>query len=572
MKKTDFPFNVSIMKVDREKVRNLRPVKTTDIMGSSGQKLGSADDASELPIAWSGAGKISSNFNKDGLFSTEIFGRVGDDQRDTQFSYVEIGIPVFHPLIWRAFGKLKTLYQQIMASKAYARWDEEEKDFVASNEVDGQTGFLFFVKHWDKIEFRQTNSPVRKTRIELIEKYRDRALTDKILIMPAGLRDVRLGSGNRLEFDEINDVYRRIVGISRTIVSGDNRINSPALNYSRYQLQQAFNEAYAMIERLLRDKRGFIQRRWARRRIFDSSRNVISSMDTSKRNLKDPFEPRATDTIIGLYQLMAAARPFAINCIRSGYLDQVFDVGGRSTMAKLVDPKTLKAVRVDLSSTAKDRWTTTDGLQRIINNYGILKNRHEPVMVEGYYLGLIYKGPDKTFRIFGDITELPENLDRKYVSPITLIEFLYLSGYRRWNKLKTIVTRYPVTGLGSTYPSDLHVKTTTVTEYRQELDAQWSPLGDEYIASEFPTQSPKTFVDSMQVSPVRMEALGADHDGDTCSAIPVFSEEGIMEINAMLHSRESYTDPAGGLRTSASTDTIALVMRNMTGDYPTTNY
>ena len=49
----------------------------------------------------------------------------------------------------------------------------------------------------------------------------------------------------------------------------------------------------------------------------------------------------------------------------------------------------------------------------------------------------------------------------------------------------------------------------------------------------------------------------------------MYSEEAIVEINRTLHSREAYTDPAGGLRTSATTDTIALVMRNMTGDYPT---
>lgn len=61
-------------------------------------------------------------------------------------------------------------------------------------------------------------------------------------------------------------------------------------------------------------------------------------------------------------------------------------------------------------------------------------------------------------------------------------------------------------------------------------------------------------------------------DGDTCSALVVYSEEAMREINTSLHSREAYTDPSGGMRTSAKTDTIALVMRNMTGDYPTNEY
>lgn len=58
-------------------------------------------------------------------------------------------------------------------------------------------------------------------------------------------------------------------------------------------------------------------------------------------------------------------------------------------------------------------------------------------------------------------------------------------------------------------------------------------------------------------------------DGDTCSALIVYSSDAMEEIQKSLHSREAYTDPTGGLRTSAETDTIALVMRNMTGDYPT---
>lgn len=572
MDKTDLPFNVEIMKVDREKVRNLRPVRSTDIMESSGQKLGPTDNLTQGAISWEGDTNVSSAFNPDGLFSIEIFGRVGEDRRDNQFSYVDIRVAVFHPIIYRALGKIKGLYHDILAGKAYAEWNAQTKDFEASNELDGDTGFLFFVKYWDQIQFKTTGSPARKARIDLIEKYKDRALTDKILIMPAGLRDVRVGSGNRLEHDEINDVYRRIIGISRTVAGGTEKISSPALNYSRYQLQMAFNEAYAIIEKMLRNKSGFVQRRWARRRIFDSSRNVIASMDTSKRQLGDPHAPRATDTILGLYQTIAAARPFTIYKLRNGYLSEIFDVYGTSTLARLVDPKTLRRADVELSSIAKDRWTTTDGLQRVINSYGDVENRHKPVVIEGYYLGLIYKGPDQTFRIFGDINEVPEHLDRKYVEPISLVEFIYLAGYRDWNSLKVIITRYPVTGLGSSYPSDLYVKTTSRSERRTELGTDWQPLGEDYVASEFPVKGQSNFIDAQQVSPVRMPGLGADFDGDTCSALPVFSDEGRAEVTRQLHSREAYTDPAGGLRTSATTDTIALVMRNMTGDYPTPDY
>lgn len=510
MKATDLPFNIEIMKVDRELVRNLRPVASTDIMESSGQKLGPAGFISTKDLTWQGKGNITSDFHSDGLFSIETFGRVGDKRRDTQFSYVDIKTTVFHPIVHKALGKLKGLYHDIMAGKAYAVWDEKEKDFFASNDVDGQTGYHFFVQHWEDIKFKRTESPTRTERLKLIDKYKDRALTSRILIMPAGLRDVRVGAGNRLEFDEINDIYRRIVGISRTVAGSGDKVNSPALNYSRYQLQLAFNEIYTLIEKMLRDKKGFIQRKWARRRVFNGTRNVISAMDTSKRYLGGQGSAKASDTILGLHQAMKGAMPFTVNLLRDGYLSEAFGIGETSTVAKLVDPKTLKREEVELPSMTKDRWTTLDGLQKIVNSYQDTANRHKPVMVEGRYLALIYKGPDKTFRIFGDISELPEHLDRQYVEPISLVEFLYLSGYRRWNDLKVIVTRYPVTGLGSSYPSDLYVKTSIVGELRHELGPDWEIIGDDYVAKEFPKKEPEAFLDSQVVSPIRLPGLGGD--------------------------------------------------------------
>lgn len=511
MKSTDLPFNIEIMRVDADLVRNLKPVSSTDIMESSGQKLGPSELLDSKGLKWQGSGNLTSNFHPDGLFSIDTFGRVGDKRRDTQFSYINIKTTVFHPLIYKALGKLKGLYLDILAGKAYAVWDPKERDFIASNDQEGETGFQFFVQHWTDIKFKRSDSPTRTERINLIRKYQDRALTSRILVMPAGLRDVRVGAGNRLEFDEINDIYRRVVGISRTVAGSGEKITSPALNYSRHQLQTAFNEIYDLIENMLRDKKGFIQHRWARRRVYNGTRNVISSMDTSKEYLGGKGAPKAYDTVLGLFQTMRGAMPFTINHLRDGYLSEAFGIEDTSTVARLVNPKTLKRETVELPSETKDLWTTLDGLERVVNSFKELENRHRTVWVEGYYLALIYKGPDRTFRIFGDIDELPENLDREHVHPISLVEFLYLSGYREWNKLKVITTRYPVTGMGSSYPSSLYVKTSVVGEARHELGPDWEPLGDDFVAEEFPTKEPNAFLDSSIVSPTRVPGLGADN-------------------------------------------------------------
>ncbi|MBE0438353.1 MAG: hypothetical protein IBX57_01105 [Gammaproteobacteria bacterium] len=510
MKNTGVPFNITIMDLSKEKLSGLKPVSSTDIMGSSGQKLGELNKLTEKELSWQGANNISSNFNEDGLFSISIFGRIGDKERDTRFSYVDIKTKVFHPVIFRTITSLKGLYGDIMSSKAYAVWDEETSDFVSSNESEGSTGYHFFLKHWDKIKFKKTGSLGREDNIKLIEKFKHLALVNKILILPAGLRDVRPGAGNRLEFDEINDVYRSIIGISRTITSTAENVNSPVLNYSRYRLQIAFNEVFNTLETMLKDKKGFVQSKWAKRRVFNGTRNVISSMNTAKKVLGSKHGSKATDTIMGLYQVMKGSLPHTINLIRNSYLSDIVGLDSLGNAAKLVDTKTLKSDMVELPPTVKDRWSTLDGLEKIINTYQDPHNRHKPVIIEDRYLALIYKGPDQTFRVFSDIDELPEGFDRKYVEPISLIEFLYLSGYHSWNKMKVIVTRYPVTGLGSSYPSDVYTRTTMVGEVRHELGPDWKPMGEDFVAVEFPKKEPFAFVDSQIVSPVRMKGLGAD--------------------------------------------------------------
>lgn len=514
MKSTEIPFNIELIKLDPRRLQRMRAVSTADIMDSSTQRLGSVDNIINKSLKWSGQERAVEGFHDDGLFSTLIFGRIGEEDRDNRFSYINIRVNIFHPLVYKSLVKLKGLYGNIMAGKAYASWNPETLDFDAADELTGQTGYQFFVKYWDQIKFRETKSPLRSQTIKLIHRYKDRALYNKVLVMPAGLRDVRVLTGGRLDFDEINDIYRRMVGLSRTIASSNEKVTSSSMDYSRHLLQQAFNEIYDYIIVMLKDKRGLIQEKWASRRVFNGTRNVISAMDTSRRFIGGKDAPRVSDTVLGLYQTMKGSLPLTIHYIRNGYLGEALGIGTEGTTARLVDVKTWKQEIVELPPITKDRWTTIDGLEKVIQSFQDVKHRHDPVLIDGRYLALIYKGPDKTFRIFSDIDELPEHLDRKYVSPITLIEFLYLSGYNKWKDLKTIVTRYPVTGMGSTYPSTLYVKTTTVGEQRAELDDNWERIGDDNVAYEFPTKTPLSFVDEMNISPLRIKGLGADNTFD----------------------------------------------------------
>lgn len=543
MKNSAIPFNVTLMELTPEKLAKIRPVKTADIYDG-----------------------ITGNFHEDGLFSVLTFGRVGDELRDQRFGYIDTVVTVFHPTVFRALCQLKSLYRDIMSGTRYAKWNAQEADFEQATELDGETGYAFFLTHWHKIKFKESKSPIRTQRIRMIEKFRKLATTDKILVMPAGLRDYVIDSSGRGTQDEINDIYRKILGASKVLVSADGAELSPVFDNSRKSIQQSFNEIYDTITQMITGKKGYFQEKFGSRRIFNGTRNVISAMDTSMVDLDADNAPGFNDSTIGLFQVMKGALPVTIYQLRNGWLSEVFGSGGSGTSARLVDPKTLKQDIVDLPLDVRDKWVTVEGLEKLVEGFRNPTLRFKPIKIEGRYLGLIYIGPDKTFKIFGDIDELPDHLDRKHVEPLTYIHLFYLCGYRRWNTLKAIVTRYPVAGIGSTYPSHVYCKTTVVGEVRYELGHDWTPMGEEFKALEFPTRNPEAFVDSQIVHPSRIAGLVADYDGDTASATIVYSDEALEELNKYLDSTAAYLDPRGGFKASCEVDTINLVLKNMTGD------
>ena len=489
MSALELPFNVEIFQPAEDQLRLLKPVTSTDYYENS-----------------------KGDLHEEGLFSISIFGRIGDEARDRRFSYIDIKTEVFHPILYNRLVRLKKLYGGILNGESYAVWDEARKDFFPANEMTGQTGFAFFCEHWRKIEFSRNKSDVRDLRAKLIEKYRNQSMSSKILVIPAGLRDIEVDENGRTNVHEINALYLKLLARAAVLPDHDNIKNDPSHNLARKLLQACFNDIYELLEAMLSGKKGFFQDKWSARNITNSTRNVITAMDTSVAQLGAVNAPRFTDTVVGLWQLSKAVLPVTIHHLMKNYLSQVFAYGNRT--ARLVDPTTLDAEVVEVSSDAYDRWNTVEGLEKVITSYKELSLRNKPVMIDGRYLALIY-APKRmpVFKVFHDINDLPEWADRADVRPINLMELLYLSGYKIWNDQVGTVTRYPIAGVGSCYPTTVYAKTTVVGEVRGELNENWElPLeGKSHLAPEFPTYEPLAYQDSLVIPSTRLAGLTADN-------------------------------------------------------------
>lgn len=536
------PLNLSLLALDANRAARLGQVTALDVFEGSSQ-----------------------SFHDEGLFSVRIFGNAGTDERDGKFGYINVKVDIIHPFILNTIFKLKRQYQGIVSGKAYVVWDDKEKDFVASDPVHGETGYHYFLKYWQDLVFTPTRSKLRDQKIEMVNMYRAKALTQRVLVVPAGLRDVSVDETGRIKQSELNDLYRSLISVSNAI-STTGAKDVSLMDTTRLSLQNSFNKIYEFLDMMIEGKGGIIQGKWASRNIFYGTRNVLTPMDTAIPILGGPGGPGINDTSVGLYQVLFAAQPFARHYILTKWANPVFRPNESS--AKLIDPSTLKAEVVKVSPETIDKWLTSAGIDKLLAGYGDHDRRHRPVKIEGRYLALVYR-TDSEFRVLWDISELPDDpkYDKKDVHPLTYIEMFYLAGYREWNTLPLLITRYPVAGNGSIYPSYCYVKTTINGKMLYELDDQWARYGDGHIAKEYPDFEQLQYMDTTAVAPSRLTGLAGDHDGDMVSGNVPFTDEAQAEIRTRMTQSSFYLSPMGGLQSSSATvDTIDRVIFNLSGD------
>lgn len=541
MASTMSPFNIYILDTNTDRFKYIKPVTSLDIFQG-----------------------MTRDFHEEGLFSTSIFGAVGTDERDNRFSYIDVKVDIFHPKIYYLLCSLKQLYKQIMAGTTYARWDKNERDFVKSTNLDGDTGFNFFMQHWRDIIFKKNDSYLRTQSINVIDKYKEVATTHRVMVMPAGFRDVEIDENGQPTKNEINDFYLRILSIANSLSSSSD-LNSPLIDRSRHSLQMAFNEVYDFLKKFAgEEKKSFMRHKWGRRKIQYGTRNVFTAINTTPQYIGDPRAIRFNETAVGLYQMAAATLPVLAHSLLTGYLTKVFRSG--ESKAWLINPKSLRREEVEISPRQGDRWRSVAGIEKVINSFSDAKLRNQPIEINGHYLGLVYK-TDEHFKLLDDIDELPGELKEKTncIFPLTYGELLYIHGYKWFNKKPACVTRYPIEGDRSIYPSYPHVITTTQNKMLIELDDEFKPLED-HIAIHYPDTNWEDWFDSLGPHPSRLEGMGGDFDGDTGNYNVSLSQESQDAVARYLNTLQAYVNSDGKLRNNPITETIERVLWAMTSE------
>jgi hypothetical protein len=538
MKSSSIPFNISLLQLTEDDIKKLGKVKTLDILESSKQ-----------------------TFHPEGLWSDIIFGTVGSDARDRRFGYIDIKIPVLHPVLYKQLVNAKGLYKEIMAGTTYAIWSNLECDFIRSNAIEGETGYHFFISHFQQLKIKDTSTTRRKQLIRLYEKYKDKALNRYIIVLPAGLRDIEFKDG-RMSMDDINSFYRKLISLSNNITDASMRTNPELIDTTRFTIQKTFVDLYEYISNMVEGKKKLFLGKFASRRIFNGTRNVITATPPGGRYLGNPDDVRYNNTVVGLFQLLKCLLPVVRKEIRDGFLSKVFTDPNQPV--KLTNTSSLISEELYIDSAYFDRYQSDEGIEQLIQSFSQESIRHTPIVIEGHYLGLMYKGPDDTFKIIQDVREIPDDRSKDDVEPLTLIQLLYCSCYKILNnKYPLIISRYPTAGTGSIPTTLPYCKTTTTSEIRYELDDNWHRTNDKAVS--FPVTGDTT-VNAMSPPSASLGGMSADFDGDVISGNAVYSDEAISENLRHLNSFRALIDSSGKMSSSMGYDTVNYVCHNLSGD------
>lgn len=505
---------------------------------------------------------MTQNLNENGLYSLDIFGKLGSKERDRTEAYIDTKLLIFNPTFLRAMLQLKGLYQGILKGSEYAVWDNEDQDFIKSNILEGETGFSFFVSKLMDIRPEKTGSYKRDQRLEIFSRYKSIALTSKVLVIPAGIRDIQFEPNGAPTEQEINELYRKLIFRTRVVSiarpeDGENSLYDTV----RWGLQNSFNDVDDYIFNLSEGKGGILQRRMSTRGVVSGTRNVITARKVSRADLyeDDGVNPNSVD--MGFYQALLNFQFHCIHAVLSTYLQNIFTQGSQT--AKLVNAKTKEYEYVELHPNTIEKWSTASGLSKLFNGFANQNVRTKEILLSGHYLALVYDdGTDVC--VLHDINDLPKGKDKKLVKPINYLELFYLSCFETIADQISQQTRYPITGIGSIFPSQPNVKTIIGAKPRTVRNIDWEEIG-RCLNYPHRMDNPDYF-DAMSVDPSREALLDSDHDGDALNSNSVEAEDSKAQVRDLFGKREYYIGGAGNFLYDPINEPILFMLAAGTSD------
>jgi DNA-directed RNA polymerase beta' subunit len=218
---------------------------------------------------------IGSKYDPEGLWSEEIFGKIGNRERKNRFGYIDLKSKMFHP---QAYDIIKTVSEptsKIIARKQ--RYKIIDKKLVPDS-ANGQTGLMFLIDNIDNIDFTKIAKKDKLSEASYLEKNKDKLLIDKWLVVPpGGIRDIDTTKKDAARTQsEINLHYRGLLFTvtQLEIAEGDDELKEQIIE----KVQKVLIQTSKWIkDNLMKGKQGLLRGSMLKKSMDFSTRIILAS-------------------------------------------------------------------------------------------------------------------------------------------------------------------------------------------------------------------------------------------------------------------------------------------------------
>ena len=493
----------------------------------------------------------------DGLLSNEIFGITRED-RSTIFAYIDLGTEFMHPLLYKSWCRMDGTVKSVLSEATNYKFNEETGKFV--EDKDGETGLEYLKKVISTKHLKKTDSDKRNKRIEFIERYKDKLFIKKLIIIPAGFRDVDTESSGQVGVGEINKLYNTILRDANALKESEDY--GLTLNgMLRFRIQENIMKVYnwfifgkdpvtgqeAQASGLSR-KLGLIRRAGMKKSFDWGSRLVICTQNLRKEKLSD-IDIKIDEIGVPLAALCANLFPFMLFHIRQWFENAFSD----NEMLLAMNSKTRKKERVYL-----DDWRmvySDDRIKKELDRFMHgMSNRfiavEAPIKAPKNFQGyMMFKGThvdseEAAKKYFENIdNQVTENLDVTE-RELTWCDIIYWAALESSRDKMALVTRFPVDSYWNQFPAKIKVISTIETT-PMIVNGKFYPNYPVINPEDINKNSSNKFIDVALPNNVRLDSIGGDFDGDTISVKIPYSIEANEELRRAIESKKHYISLGG---------------------------
>lgn len=505
----------------------------------------------------------------DGLLSNEIFGMT-QKERSGIYAYIDLAEYFIDPSCWKTLTKLDSKFKGIIngINKYIITPDGE----LVEDET-GNTGIKWLKQNFGKIKFKKTDSRTRDMRIKYImHNYnKGRMFINKYIVIPPYYRDVNT-TGKHTGVGQINTFYVNLLTAARALKENNDYGLSMA-DTTCYRIQNTLKAIYDWFcgnsNSDIKDKGSGLGGKFGLIRAnmgytSDYSSRLVLSAPNLNTNSVDDLMVTLDKSAIPLAAIAADFYPFMMFHIRKFFENELQN----ATSYEFVNDNG-EQVSIELAEDPMAYFNDDmikDHLKKFVYSHD---TRFIPVELptkntdHTYYM--TFKG-----KRWDSVKDAELSSEPTLQRPLTWVDVIYVAAIRATDGKQISFTRYPYDSYFNTIYTGIEVATTKETEPIM-LNGELYKFYPKIRLDDINAPSAQKFIDTMQISNLYLNGMGADYDGDMGQVKGSFFNETNQELANFTNSKANFINMAcTNIRVSEkeaiqSLYNMTLILRDDTG-------